>query len=157
MVVYADMTAQHNVLKKFGPRGFDCMCGNVRMASRSLTSVYDEHLQPSGLRSTQLAVLWAVIAVSGATVGKIAKTIAMDNSTLTRTLKLLERDRLIALRTGADRRQKQVQATPRGRKAFSTAMPLWEAAQAAILKRLRGQRLSDINSLLLQLSYAHRH
>ncbi|MGH6612066.1 MAG: MarR family winged helix-turn-helix transcriptional regulator, partial [Burkholderiaceae bacterium] len=132
-------------------------CGNVRMAARSLTSVYDEHLQPSGLRSTQLAVLWAVIAIGSATVGKIAKTIAMDNSTLTRTLKLLERDKLIALRTGADRRQKQVQATPRGKKAFTAAMPLWQAAQAAILKRLKGQRLGDINSLLLDLSYAQRH
>ena len=52
------MTKQDNVLKKFRPRGFECMCGNVRMAARSLTNVYDEHLQPSGLRSTQLAVLW---------------------------------------------------------------------------------------------------
>ena len=151
------MTTQDNVLKKFRPRGFDCLCGNVRMASRSLTSVYDGYLQPSGLRATQLAVLWAVIAVSGATVGKIAKTIAMDNSTLTRTLKLLERDKLIALRAGTDRRQKQVQATPRGRKAFSSAMPLWQAAQAAVQKRLRGHRLSDVNSLLLELSHAHRH
>ncbi len=127
------------------------------MASRSVTSVYDEHLQPSGLRSTQLAVLWAVIAVGGATVGKIAKTIAMDDSTLTRTLKLLERDKLVTLRTGADRRQKQVQATARGKKAFVTAMPLWKAAQAAVVKRLGGRPLSDVNSLLLELSHLHRH
>lgn len=127
------------------------------MASRSLTSVYDEHLRPSGLRSTQLAVLWAVIAISGATVGRIAKTIAMDNSTLTRTLKLLERDKLIALRAGADRRQKHVRATRRGEKAFTSAMPLWEAAQKAILRRLRGQPLANVNSLLLNLSHAHRN
>jgi DNA-binding MarR family transcriptional regulator len=151
------MTKQHNVLQKFRPRGFDCMCGNVRMASRSLTSVYDEHLRPSGLRSTQLAVLWAVIAISGATVGRIAKTIAMDNSTLTRTLKLLERDKLIALRSGADRRQKQVRATARGEKAFTSAMPLWEAAQKAVIKRLKGRRLADVNGLLLNLSHAQRH
>ena len=65
------------------------------MAARALTSVYDEHLKPSGLRSTQLAVLWAVVAVGDGTVGKIAKTIAMDDSSLTRTLKLLERDKLV--------------------------------------------------------------
>ena len=88
------------------------------MAARSLTSVYDEHLQPSGLRSTQLAVLWAVIAIGGETVGRLAKLIAMDNSTLTRTLKVLERDKLIALRVGADRRQKQVQATLSGPKSL---------------------------------------
>lgn len=126
------------------------------MAARSLTSVYDEHLRPSGLRSTQLAVLWAVVAVNNGTVGKIAKLIAMDDSSLTRTLKLLERDKMISLRAGRDRREKQVQATVRGRRAFSQAMPLWEEAQALILKRVRGTRLVDINSVLLGLSRADR-
>ena len=156
MVVYADMTTHHNVLKTFGPRGFDCMCGNVRMASRSLTSVYDEKLKPSGLRSTQLAVLWAVVAIGDGTVGKIANRIAMDNSSLTRTLKLLERDKMIALHAGRDRREKQVQATARGRKAFSVAMPLWEQAQRDVLKRLRDKPLREVNSMLLRLSSAER-
>ncbi len=88
------------------------------MAARALTSVYDEHLRPSGLRSTQLAVLWAVVAVGDGTVGKIAKTIAMDDSSLTRTLKLLEREKLVSLRAGSDRREKQVQATVRGRRGI---------------------------------------
>ena len=126
------------------------------MAARSLTSVYDEHLRPSGLRSTQLAVLWAVVAVGDSTVGKIAKLIAMDNSSLTRTLKLLEQDKLISLHVGSDRREKQVRATVRGRKVFSLAMPLWEDAQALMLKRLKGKRLGDINAVLLSLSHAHR-
>lgn len=126
------------------------------MAARSLTSVYDEHLKPSGLRSTQLAVLWAVVARGDGTVGKIAKLIAMDDSSLTRTLKLLERDQMISLRAGRDRRQKQVHATVRGRKAFSLAMPLWEQAQASVLKRLKGRRLGEINSMLLGLSHADR-
>lgn len=156
MPVYAEMTRHDNVVKKFRPRGFDCLCGNVRMAARALTSVYDEHLKPSGLRSTQLAVLWAVVAVGDGTVGKIAKTIAMDDSSLTRTLKLLERDKLVSLRSGSDRREKQVYATARGRRAFSVAMPLWESAQRDMLKRLKGPRLVDVNSVLLNLSSTQR-
>lgn len=143
------------VLKKFRNCGFDCLCGNVRMAARSLTSVYDEHLKPSGLRSTQLAVLWAVVALDDGTVGKIAKVITMDDSTLTRTLKLLERDKLVSLHLGRDRREKRVRATARGRKAFSTAMPLWERAQSSMLKRLGGKRLPEVNSMLLHLASAH--
>ena len=126
------------------------------MAARALTSVYDERLKPSGLRSTQLAVLWAVVAVGGGTVGKIAKTIAMDDSSLTRTLKLLERDKLVSLRSGSDRREKTVHATARGRRTFSIAMPLWERAQKDTLKRLRGRHLGDVNSVLLNLSSAQR-
>ncbi|MGZ8993065.1 MAG: MarR family winged helix-turn-helix transcriptional regulator [Burkholderiaceae bacterium] len=131
------------------------------MAARSLTSTYDEHLKPSGLRATQLAVLWAVVALDSGTVGKIAKVIAMDDSSLTRTLKLLERDKLVSLVAGSDRREKRVKATARGRKAFSAAMPLWEVAQAEAFKRLgstrsSSRRLEDINSMLLTLSSAHR-
>lgn len=156
MAVYTDMTTHDNVIKTFAPRGFDCMCGNVRMASRSLTSVYDDKLKPSGLRSTQLAVLWAVVAIGDGTVGKIANRIAMDNSSLTRTLKLLERDKFVALRAGRDRREKQVHATARGRKAFSLAMPLWQQAQTEVLKRLGSKPLRDVNSMLLRLSSAQR-
>ena len=126
------------------------------MAARALTSMYDEHLKPSGLRSTQLAVLWAVVAIGDGTVGKIAKTIAMDDSSLTRTLKLLERDKLVSMRHGSDRREKQVQVTVRGRKTFSVAMPLWEKAQKEMQKRLKGRRVIDVNSVLLNLSSAQR-
>ena len=115
------------------------------MAARSLTTVYDEHLKPSGLRSTQLAVLWAVVALDDGTVGRIAKVITMDDSTLTRTLKLLERDKLVSLHPGRDRREKRVRATARGRKAFLAAMPLWEEAQSSMLKRLDGRRLREVN------------
>lgn len=126
------------------------------MAARSMTSIYDEYLKPSGLRSTQLAVLWAVVAIPDGTIGKIAKRIAMDDSSLTRTLRLLERDKLVSLRAGSDRREKQVQATVRGRKAFSTAMPLWQKAQAEVLGRLKGRHLREVNSVLLNLSAVHR-
>ncbi len=126
------------------------------MAARALTSVYDEHLKPTGLRATQLAVLWAVVSTGNGTVGKLAKMIAMDDSSLTRTLKLLERGKLVSLRAGRDRREKQVQATARGRKAFSSAMPLWERAQREMLNRLEGKHLRAMNSMLLSLSSAHR-
>ena len=126
------------------------------MAARSLTSLYDERLRPSGLRATQLAVLWAVIAIGDGTIGKIARVIAMDNSSLTRTLKLLERDKLVSLYAGRDRREKQVRATARGRKSFSSAMPLWERAQAEVRKRLAGQRFGAVNAVLLNLSSADR-
>ncbi len=155
------MATHDNVLKRFRNIGFECLCGNVRMAARSLTSTYDEHLKASGLRATQLAVLWAVVALDDGTVGKIAKVIAMDDSSLTRTLKLLERDKLVSLVAGSDRREKRVRATARGRKAFSAAMPLWENAQAEVLTRIsrtrsKSMHLNDVNSMLLTLSSSHR-
>lgn len=139
-----------------GGRGFECLCGNARMAARALTSIYDETLRPSGLRSTQLAVLWAVIALPGSTVKSLARTIAMDATTLTRNLRLLQRDQLIEAAEGADRREREIHASARGRRAFARAMPLWEAAQRKV-ERGAGREAREMNRVLLALSRQARH
>ncbi|HTN48532.1 MAG TPA: MarR family winged helix-turn-helix transcriptional regulator [Burkholderiaceae bacterium] len=138
-----------------GPRGFECLCGNARMAARALTSIYDQALQPAGLRAPQLAVLWAVVALPGRTVKSLAGTIAMDATTLTRNLRLLERDSLIELVEGTDRREREVHATARGRRAFAKAMPLWEAAQKQV-ERIAGREARELNRVLLALSRSAR-
>jgi DNA-binding MarR family transcriptional regulator len=73
------------------PRGFDCVCGNLRMAARAVTAVYDRHLAPTGLQASQMAVLWAVAGLRGATVKAIARRIAMGETSLLRNLRVLER------------------------------------------------------------------
>jgi DNA-binding MarR family transcriptional regulator len=145
-----------DALKSFGPRGFDCLCGNARMAARALTAVYDEKLRPSGLRASQLAVLWAVVALPGSTVNSLAKTIAMDSTTLTRNLKILERDGQVTIGVGSDRRERQVNSTAKGKRAFAKAMPLWQAAQSSVVRKM-DRKLNEINSVLLRLSHPARH
>lgn len=145
-----------DTLSQFRKQGFDCLCGNARMAARALTGVYDEHLRPSGLRASQLAVLWAVIALPGKPVSSLAKTIAMDATTLTRNLKVLERDGLVMIGIGADRREKEVRPTARGKRAFVKAMPLWTAAQDEVARAMNG-KAREVNSMLLRLSSPARH
>jgi DNA-binding MarR family transcriptional regulator len=139
-----------------GSRGFECVCGNARMAARALTSIYDDALQPAGLRASQLAVLWAVIALPGRTVKSLAGTIAMDATTLTRNLRLLERDALIESLEGTDRREREIYATARGRRAFGKAIPLWETAQKQV-ERITGRDARELNRVLLALSRSARH
>jgi DNA-binding MarR family transcriptional regulator len=143
-------------LATYGPRGFECLCGNVRMASRAVTAIYDEHLRPSGLRASQLAVLWAAVALPGSTVKSIAKAIAMDATTLTRNLRILERDSLVSMAAGTDRREREVQATAAGRRAFARAMPRWEAAQREVAQTT-GRDVREMNRVLLAMSRAARH
>ena len=126
------------------------------MAARALTAVYDDKLRPSGLRASQLAVLWAVIALPGSTVNALAKTIAMDSTTLTRNLKILERDGQVTIGVGSDRRERQVNSTAKGKRAFARAMPLWQAAQASVARTM-DRKINEINSVLLRLSHPARH
>ena len=84
-----------------------CVCSTLRMVSRAVTQLYDDILRPSGLRVTQFSIL-ATIARSGeANLRQLEEALAIDQTTLTRSLNLLERDRVIERvphPTGASRR-----------------------------------------------------
>ncbi len=137
----------------YSPRGLNCLCGNLRMAARAVTRVYDEHLRPSGMQASQLAVLWAVAGMPQATVKDIATQIAMDETALLRNLRVLEGRDWVALEVGNDRRQRLVRLTPAGQRAFAKALPLWKGAQDAVDAVLEGS-IKEINRKLLQLARA---
>src|SRR5713226_7185668 len=81
-----------------------CACANLRKATRATTQLYDAMLRPSGLRATQFTLLVATRLIHTAPVTRLAKELGMDRTTLTRNLRLLERQGLIRVRPGRDRR-----------------------------------------------------
>ena len=62
-----------DIVDRLAPRGFDCVCGNLRMAARAVTTVYDRHLQGAGVSASQMAVLWAVAYACGLSVKELAR------------------------------------------------------------------------------------
>jgi DNA-binding MarR family transcriptional regulator len=91
--------------------------------------VYDDALRPSGLRASQLALLWAIAAAEPVELGRLAYVTLTDQTTLSRTVEKLRAARLVSVRAGDDRRQKILRLTPLGRARFAGALPLWEIAQ----------------------------
>jgi DNA-binding MarR family transcriptional regulator len=122
--------------RRWRRRGFDCLCGNVRMAARALTAHYDACLAPSGLTSNQLAVLWSVIAAEPVALGEIADYLVMDKTSVTRSMAGLAAMGLVVLRTGTDARVKLASSTAKGRRVFASAMPLWRQAQAEVRRTI---------------------
>ena len=135
----------------YSARGLDCVCGNLRMAARAVTGVYDSHLRAAGLQASQMAVLWAVAGLPGSSMKDIAKTIAMDETALLRNLRVLEGRGWVAIDVGEDRRQRLVSLTPEGRDVFAAALPLWKKAQDQITAVLDGS-VKEINKQLLRLT-----
>ncbi len=139
-------------LADYKARGFECFAGNARMAARSATKLYDERLRPSGLRATQLAVLWAVLALEPVTARRLATVIVSDETTLSRNLKVLAVDGLIQLVPGEDRRSRLVTLTRAGRRALERALPLWEQAQADMRESLGTHNAGALTRGLLKLA-----
>ncbi len=106
----------------------ECGSFNLRKASRVVTRLYDDILQPTGLRSTQVVVLVTLAVEQELSMVGLARQLVLSPSTLSRNIRPLERDGLIATRD-AGKRGKSVRLTARGRKALLKALPYWQKAQ----------------------------
>jgi DNA-binding MarR family transcriptional regulator len=120
----------------------------MRMASRAVTAIYNRHLRDAGLQATQMTVLWAVAEAGSESVKKIAKVIVMDQTTLLRNLRVLQRRGLVSLTVGEDRRERFATLTVAGREQFAAALPFWHQAQVEI-----GQALGEagLDAMLAKL------
>ncbi len=113
-----------------------CVCSTLRMVSRAVTQLYDDILRPSGLRVTQFSILGAIARLGEANLRQLEHRLAIDQTTLTRSLNLLERDRAIDRVPHPDGRVKAMTLTSKGRKALEAARPLWARAQDRVLREL---------------------
>src|ERR1700690_4102974 len=109
-----------------------CASTNFRKASRGVTQLFDQILAPCGLRSTQLAILVAAQALGPCGLGRLARELVMDRSTVTRNLKPLQTHGLLQVTGKGGRSGKSVEITKAGQKVMASAVPFWEKAQAQL-------------------------
>lgn len=127
--------------RELDDRALDCVCFNLRKATRSITHVYDAALRASGLRATQFTVLNVVHRLQQAGVTRIADIAVLDRTTLTRSLAVLERADLVRLVPSGDARERVYALTPRGLRTLERAHARWDAAQSGVVARLGAARV----------------
>src|SRR5258705_2651026 len=94
----SDMSQQHLP-------ALSCMCANFRRTARALTQLYDQAFRPQGLRATQFTILQFLSLAGEVSQGQMGQMLAIDSTTLTRTLAIMLRHRWITERRGEDRRE----------------------------------------------------
>lgn len=125
----------------------DCLCANLRKASRAVSRFYDAMIRDTGLQRTQFTLLAHVAQASGRPLGDLADLLVMDRTTLTRNLKPLRDSGWVRLVPGSDARVRQVEITRAGHGKLREALPHWIQAQEALTGALGG---SDAAEGLLQ-------
>ncbi len=109
---------------------YPCLCAVTRKAGRILTRHYDNYLKPSGLKTTQFSMLVNIVRNPATTVSELAKLLAMDQTTVTRNLRVLVKSGYIHVEPEvADQRIKRIQIADMGMSKMNEAGPLWEKAQ----------------------------
>ena len=115
----------------------DCACASLRRAARAVTQLYEAALQDTGLRATQFTLLQALERQGRSPQTAVGELLALDPTTLSRTLRPLARAGWIRAGAGPDRREVRWSLTPQGRRRLARARPAWERAQARLRARLR--------------------
>lgn len=141
-----DRAVEHRVDKLTVAKCVGCTCFNLRKTTRAITQLYDEALRPTGLRVTQFSLLIATTMLGSATVTRLAEIGVMDRTTLTRNLKPLEKKGLVKVAPGDDQRTRVVTLTTHGQEVLAKALPLWEKAQARIVKGLGQERWNSLRA-----------
>jgi DNA-binding MarR family transcriptional regulator len=119
-----------------------CMCASLRRTSRALSQLYEDALRPVGLRATQFTVLQTLSLAGEVTQGELGQILAMDSTTLTRTLTIMGRHGWITRRRGEDRREWRMRLSKAGEIKLKQALPHWEKAQTSLRRQL-GEELSN--------------
>ena len=108
-----------------------------------MNQMYAAILKPTGLQPTQFTLLTACVVGGPMPMNTLAKALVMDRTTLARNLKPLEKQGLVKIAMGGDRRVRIVTLTDKGRMAIARALPLWEQAQERVTA-LFGQEPLDL-------------
>ncbi len=106
-----------------------CASFNFRRTARAVTRLYDLALQESGIRSTQFAILVAVAKNQPVAIGTLGELLVIDSTTLTRSLRLLQKVGLVAISNRAAKRQRFLSITGKGEHTLARALPVWRKAQ----------------------------
>lgn len=130
-----------------------CLCLHVQRAARALARRFDEAFRPLGITSGQFSLLMSLNRPEPPTMGPVADLLAMDRTTLTAALKLLERRGLVRIaRDENDRRSRTLNLTARGRELLARAMPIWQDTHVEVEERLEGAKLDDLRANLMAVS-----
>ncbi len=113
-----------------------CVFRKTRETARKISRMYDDMLQPAGIKATQFTMLAAISLQGDATLTKLAESLGMERTTLSRNLKPLERSGLIEVSGEGYRRARSANITNKGIAVMEKALPLWKSAQNSLKKRI---------------------
>jgi DNA-binding MarR family transcriptional regulator len=134
-------------MNEFQPPSLPCLCASVRRAARALTQHYEEAVRPLGLRATQFTLLQTLSLTGEVSQRKLGQILAIDSTTLTRTLDTMRRAGWISRRRGEDRREWRLRLSPAGGEMLKKALPAWKKTQKELAGQLGDGRWHDLFKL----------
>ena len=132
-------------------KGAPCYCVAMRKAARAVTRLYDDALEPSGLRVTQFSLLRNLQRMGPVSFAALSEAMQLDRTTLVRNLNLLARQGLLEMRAVPSSRAHEIRLTDKGGQVIERTGPSWEEAQKYMETVLTAEERGFLRSVLAKL------
>jgi DNA-binding MarR family transcriptional regulator len=130
-----------------------CASFNFRRTARAVTRLFDAALQETGIRSTQFAILVGIAKEQPVAIGALGDVLVIDGTTLTRSLRLLKKEGLIAISNRAAKRQRFLTITAKGEQTLTRSLPAWRAAQERFVATIGSEYWGELRNELERLAH----
>jgi DNA-binding MarR family transcriptional regulator len=129
-----------------------CYCASARLAARRLTRFYEAKLRQAGMNPAQFELMSWLRGRSRVSQSELAEMMDVDQTTLSRNLKLLVGQGWVLSDVAKrDRRRVEYRLSPEGRRALQKAMPHWQSATDS-MRRAMGVDAENIGAVLERLA-----
>lgn len=129
-----------------------CLVLNTRMAARAVTRRADQKLRGFGVTAAQFNILGALSSHPGRSITDTAQALAMDRTTLSRNLALLQRKGFVSSAPSGRGNGRLGMLTDKGRETFQAIVPEWRLSQAELRDTLADPDFSTVIAGLRHLS-----
>src|SRR5467141_2434919 len=130
-----------------------CASFNFRRAARAVTRFYDQAFEDFGIRSTQFTILIGVAKTQPTSISALADLLVIDRTTLTRSLRLLKRQGLLAISDRSTKRQRFLSLTLKGEQTLAGSLPAWRKAHNRFVESMGAEYWDHFRGELEKLSH----
>jgi DNA-binding MarR family transcriptional regulator len=134
-----------------------CVCATARQVARTLTQLYDSRLRGTGVEAPQFALMMTLDTQGPCGQGALGRRYALDKTTMSRNLKLLERNGWIASAVTNDKRERRFTLTGEGRKRLAAARPEWKKAQEELRSVMTARQWNAMFEAFRAVAHAAHH
>ncbi len=132
----------------------ECPAFQARVTARALTRYYNTCFRSLGITAEQFSLLVGIGGSREPTVAELAARAGVDATTLSRSVKSLERNNLVRDYGGRGRAGKRLVLTDEGRRLMDEAMAAWERARIRLAEALGEDALRVAGSGMSRLAAA---
>ena len=152
MYVYTLNMDKKNIINKNDlMEAANCVGFNLRKTTRALTQYYDSIIKEAGITANQNTLLMIIYLMQPMNIQNLAEASGTERTTLARNLKVMERDELINIKKGSDRREKVINISNKGENVLSKSFEMWRKAQHYLVDKIGEDKWKELRLELKEI------